>query len=328
VPDCLVRSTNKDRAMIVAVAWKRLSRRSELMSKALGAKLWFFPDRLPYLRGAVCTFLRIMDCKPEILLIQLPQGPLLIESLLLRRTIKCKVVADVHTGFIVNDDWKSLLLNEPFCRFLKYADLVLVHNQLVLDLLPEGLRGKAMVVYDPWFMIEKGAFAKEPEEPYLVFPASFAPDEPLEELISGVIRNCPGTKIYITGNWRRQPRLKRYESDRVIFTGYLPTVQYEELLVGARAVVAGTKREYTSLMAAWEAVAYEKPLALSESATLRETFGDYPVYYNWRDEKSIGDAIMKVIVQKPNLDLRQMLRHQAVLGLQNLLRRLGSGGYH
>jgi glycosyltransferase involved in cell wall biosynthesis len=310
-----------DNRKIAIVAWRKLSRRSQLISKALNAKIWFFRDGIPYIRASLGTLLALIRERPHVTLVQLPQGPLLLETLLLKTLRKYKVVADVHSGFLVTMDWKGWLLNTPFVRFLQKADLILVHNDLVLNLIPMNLRAKTLVVLDPWYLICNGEH-KTGQGDYIVFPASFAPDEPLEEVINSINSFNLDVKIYVTGNWKRQPRITKYASDKIKFTGYLKDGEYYKLLLNAKAIVTGTKREYTSLMSAWEAIAYTKPLALTKTKTLENLFKDYAVFYDWRDSRSIVNAVKTVLSSKPDLRAREKLKIKALESIDILKRKL------
>jgi hypothetical protein len=306
---------------IVIVAWRKLSRRSQLLSKALNAKILFFPDRVPYIKALSSTFFAVTQGNTHTILVQLPQGPLLLEALLLKMLKRCKVVADVHTGFLVTTDWKGLLLNAPFVKFLGKSDLILVHNDFQLNLIPVNFRAKTIVVYDPWYLIGR-AEHKGKQGDYIVFPSSFAPDEPLEEVINSINSFNINVKMYVTGDWRRRPKVINYASDRIIFTGYLREDKYNKLLSNARAIITGTKREYTSLMSAWEAVAYAKPLALTKTETLKRLFGNYAVFYDWRNNESIANAIKTITSSKPNLEACEEFKSKALKGINMLKHRL------
>ncbi|MEM2738748.1 MAG: hypothetical protein QXK93_07185 [Candidatus Bathyarchaeia archaeon] len=302
----------------VIIAWKKLSRRSQLLSKAINAKLWFFPDKVPYIRAFLSTLRIVMQENPRTIIVQLPQGPLLFEALLLKMLKKCKVIADVHTGFLVSTGWKGLLLNFLFVKFLRYADLILVHNSFQLRLIPCSLRIKTLVVFDPWYLISDKKKCMGKQGDYIVIPSSFAPDEPLEEVLKSVDFFDIPVKLYVTGDWSRKPGIIKHASDKVIFTGYLTNEEYYKLLSNAAAVLTGTKREYTSLMSAWEAVAYAKPLALTETDTLKSLFNGYAVFYDWKDSRSIANAIKVVLNIKPNLLLRKELKLKTLESIKML----------
>jgi len=263
----------------------------------------------------------VANAKPGVLIVQLPQGPLLLEALVLRAFHHFRLVADVHTGFLMRWEWKSLLLNTPFKRLLGRCDLVVIHNEKMRELLPEGAKTKALVVYDPWFMI-KPVDQHPVSDRYIVFPASYHPDEPLDEILEVARGLCPEAKIRITGDWRRRPEVKRHESERITFTGYLTNDEYERLIANASGVISGTREEYTALMSAWEAIAYSKPLAITDSQALRESYGDYPIYYNWKAKSSIANAINRLLDSTPDPLSRDRLKDRAVARLEALVSAL------
>jgi glycosyltransferase involved in cell wall biosynthesis len=302
----------------VIVVWRKLSRRSELLAEALNAKLWFFKDNLPYARAALKTLMGIIRRKPKVLVVQLPQGPLLLEAYLLKKLVGCKVVADVHTGFLVSSDWKGLVLNTPFVKLLPLADLIVAHNQTQLQLVPKRVRRKTIVAFDPWHLIETQAKTQAKNESYVVFPASFASDEPLQEVIEAAGRSDLNIKLYITGNWKRKPQLKKYETKKIVFTGYLSSQEFGELLANAAGIIAGTKREYTSLMSAWEAVAYAKPLAVTATATLKDMLQGYAVFYDWKNQESIIKALQKISAATPDLKAREELKQKTLESVKRL----------
>lgn len=253
-----------------------------------------------------------------LVIVQLPQGPLLLEALIIKKLVGCKILADVHSGFLMKWEWKSALLNLPFNAFLTSADLVMVHNEPERSLLPVECREKALVVYDPWNVMPPIKTDSERTRQYIVIPSSFAPDEPIEEILRSISPSKLNIRVYITGNWKRRPSVKKYASEKVVFTGYVPKEDYLRLIANSSAVVAGTKQEYTVLMSAWEAVAYGKPLALSETVTLRSLFQDYAVYYDWRNSQSIIEAFEKVLQHDPSTLSRENLRLRTLKSVRKL----------
>lgn len=310
-------------ATTAIVTWKKIGRRYKLLAKVLGVKLWFFADSAPYVRAFFNTLHKVANQKPKVIIVQLPQGPLLLEALFLKKIMGCKIVSDVHTGFLVTNSWKGLLLNVPFVRFLRYSDLIIMHNEFQLNLIPAKLGKKTIVVFDPWYIaIGSEGNGERKKERYIVFPASFASDEPLEEVICSINSFKIDVTMYITGNWKRQPRLIKYASDHIIFTGYLPNEKYNKLLSRATAVITGTKREYTSLMSGWEAVAYAKPLALTKTGTLKSLFKGYAVFYDWKNSDSIADAIERIVRSEPDMNAREKLKSKTIRSIKILDERL------
>jgi hypothetical protein len=312
----------QDQTNITVIAWKKLSRRSELFAEALNGNLLFFKDKLPYIQAAVKTFISVIRQKPQVLLLQLPQGPLLLEAYFLKKFVGCKIVADIHTGFLLNTNWKSLVLNAPFVKLLPLADIVVAHNEAQLDIIPKSAKSKTVVVYDPWHLIAtEGKISKQ--EKYMVFPASFAPDEPLEEVIKAInTSNNQSLKLYITGDWKRAPELKKIASEKIKFTGFLSNKEFNNLLSGASAIITGTTREYTTMMSAWEAIAYNKPLAVTTTKTLKTMYSNYAVFYNWKNKQNIIEVLQTISVAEPNPKAREELKQKTLQNLDQLKQKM------
>ncbi|MDR0797845.1 MAG: glycosyltransferase [Nitrososphaerota archaeon] len=306
---------------ITVVVWKKLSRRSELLTQALNGKMLFLKDNLLYIRAAFKSLKSILHQKPRVLLLQLPQGPLLLEAYFLKRLIGCKIIADVHTGFLINTDWKGLILNAPFVKLLAFADVIVAHNEIQLEIIPKDARNKTIVVYDPWNFIATGN-KRDKQENYMVFPASFASDEPLKEVIEAINASEYPLKLYITGDWKRAPELKRYTSEKIQFTGFLSNKEFDNLLSNASAVITGTTREYTTLMSAWEAIAYNKPLAITATKTLKAIYAHYAVFYDWKNRQSIIRALQEISIAKPNPKNREALEQKTVQNLNQLKQKM------
>ena len=292
-----------------------------MLSKGVpNTDLWFFKTGPLYIEGFRDTFLRHLKERPSTLILQLPQGPLLLEGVLLKKSFNCKIAVDVHTGFVYGHTTKGLVLNKSFNKLLNYADLVIVHNDDILDILQPSIIEKTEVVYDPWMFIQPTEQTASNER-YLVFPASFAPDEPLAEVLSAVNKH-KNMKVFVTGNFYRNPSLLRFSSSHVEFTGFLKRQDYEKLLANSFGVITGTKDEYTLMMSAWEAVAFQKPLLLSETKTLRNMFEDYATFYNWKSRESILDALSQVSSEHDLNHARKKLKEKTINSLNALTKRL------
>ncbi|MGQ4893306.1 MAG: glycosyltransferase [Candidatus Njordarchaeia archaeon] len=283
------------------IAWRVLSTRSEPIAKCLNFQLFFVKDKPPYLKSIVKTFIKILKKKPNYVAIQLPQGPLLFLTALLKKLFRFLLIADVHTYFLLPVTLKEKLLNQPFIPYLKDCDIILVHNYELKKFLPADLKKKTMVLRDllPEIKISEKTY-KKTNEVILVFPASFAHDEPIENLIRAFKRikkpKNITVKLYITGNWKQMPDLKRkYSSKDIIFTGYLSRRDYLKLINKADVLLALTIYQYTWQSAATEALALGKPLILSRSKALMEVFTEGVIYVDCNNLDSIKTALERII---------------------------------
>ncbi len=287
----------------VFIAWWKAGRRTRSLASALGLKVIEFRDRPPYLRAFRDTSAFLRRFRPSLVFLQLPQGPLLWCASRLKASIDFRLVADVHTAFLVYDSWKGWILNAPFRRLLRKTDLILIHNEVISELLKPDLRGKAVVVYDPLPKLPEGGDIPSSLRgtPYLVMPCSWHGDEPVEYVVSEFLNVASSLKLALTGGPRgRLPRAVKegLREGSVVLTGYLSDRSYAALLRDSLAVIAATTREYTMLSTAWEAISLGKPLLVSETRTLKTVLGGAPMYFRVGVKGSLSGAISKLMSDK------------------------------
>ncbi|MEM1683878.1 MAG: hypothetical protein QXD57_04985 [Ignisphaera sp.] len=296
---------------IMFIAWSRLSRRSRDLAELLNARLMFIPSRAPYLSAFVRTWRYLKEMKPETVFIQLPQGPLLWEVLNLSRSMKFRVVADVHTGFVYLTSLRSFILNKPFHKLLNKTALVLAHNDPQKIFMINYLKldeSKVITVYDPLpkrlnTLVKPEINGLKPQN-FIVLPASWATDEPLDFVVKEFLRSRVSRDyiLVITNEYNRNRNLynkvlniiSREKAHNIVFTGYLSREKYYWLIENSIMIIAVTNREYTMLSAIWEAVAYNKPFITSETNTLRAVIGTYPCFFQMR-EGSLRNILDKCV---------------------------------
>jgi Glycosyl transferase 4-like domain len=100
----------------------------------------------------------------------------------------------------------------------------------------------------------------------------FSPDEPVET-VAAAARALPEVSFRVTGDPARAPEaLRREPSANLTLTGYLERAEYERALREAHVVVVLTTDELSIVRAGYEAVYAQRPLILSATPLLRETF--------------------------------------------------------
>jgi len=107
-------SRNPDSGDVVFVAWSKLSLRTKLLANEIGAHLVFVRGGPPYLKNWLETKKVLKSMKPHVVLVQLPQGPLLFAVLKIAKQLGFHVVADTHTGFVYTASITEKVLNKPF----------------------------------------------------------------------------------------------------------------------------------------------------------------------------------------------------------------------
>ncbi len=278
----------------IYIAWRtRVGRdigiRTRWLPVILRAKLYLLTGAPPYLRQVANTVRAILWNKPKLVIAELPQGPLLLLLSILKFILRFKLVVDVHTAFLIYDDWKGVLLNKPFTPLLQSADLIIVHNSEIFKLLPKRLTKRAILVYDPPRKVTKS----QDESDYILLPASWRSDEPLEYILEEFLAANIKAPLVVTGDYKRREHLyhKYRNTPHIVFTGYLNNEEYLTTLSRAKAVIVTTTREYTLLSAGWEAIYAEKIAIVSETKTLKNLFRDTAIYFKPYTKGSLTKAL-------------------------------------
>lgn len=269
----------------IHIAWIGFQRRQLSMQRFFGFSVHFFPiqRRIPrvkkalaYLKAGMETWRLLHAEKPEVVWVQVPQTPLLWVALLYRflssRTIR--VVADCHNAMF-RAPWNRL----PFTRqVLNACDLVVVHNDSVVEqAIRDGVsESLVVVVEDPpadFSRVESPSCSLP--RPWVLFPASFAADEPIAELFEAA-RLLPDVSFLVTGNVRnlRQEELLLNKPVNLHLLGFVPNHEFDGLVMKADAVLALTIHDGIQLSVCGEAVGAGRPLVVSDTTLLRRL---YPV---------------------------------------------------
>ena len=138
----------------------------------------------------------------------------------------------------------------------------------------------------------------------LVYICTFSSDEPVSEVIEAARMLGSAYTVYITGNNKKYKFLGEEKislPENVIFTGYLEDESYQRLISSCDIIIVLTTQEYTINCGAYEALAVDKPMIISNTKTLKDFF-DSGVEYTDPNCHSICNAIKKV---SENLDSRK-----------------------
>jgi len=269
------------------------------MRHIVGFDCWFYPipksGRLVkivnYARLFVKSVQALRRAAPAIVWVQLPQVPVLWAAMLYRALSSkpIKIVADCHNA----------QLRKPWSHFpltlwsLQKADVILVHNDAVLKQAESNCwpMAKVLVLEDvpamgkdqpPTGLALKHITAPKP---WVVFPASFADDEPIAEVLAAA-RLAPEITFIVTG---RTPtyKLHGHKIDElpanVILPGFLPVDLFDDILREATVVMGLTIEEGIQLSVCNEALGFGRPLVTSDTKILRRLFGDAAVLVDARN---------------------------------------------
>jgi hypothetical protein len=125
---------------------------------------------------------------------------------------------------------------------------------------------------------------------------SFAPDEPISEIIA-TVKQIPDVKFFITGDYNRIYNKILNNNDPTIdnlyYTGFLEYDDYIKLISSMDAVIVLTKRDKTLLSGCSEAIMLEKPLITSNFEVLQKSYNKGTVFVD-NSVQQIVNAITKV----------------------------------
>jgi len=294
----------------VYIAWAGYQRRAVSMQKYLAFELFHLPPNeggklsklLGYFRQTASTLGIIRRSKPDVVWVQLPPN-FIVHVLLAWRFVsasKFKIILDCHNAAL-RRPWLSTPLLASACRA---SDLLIVHNEEVMQQLPENLirhEAAAIVLEDP-----PSSFERErpnlPIENFVLVPCSFHDDEPIEMILAAA-RRAPSIRFKITGKIEKA-QAKGYLKNvpgNVDFTGFVSEDDFNRLLHSSAVVAGVTTYEGIQLSVASEAVGAGKALILSGTRILRGMFGDCAMFFE-NTEESFAEAALQAIRERPRME--------------------------
>jgi len=298
--------------MSIYVAWIDFQRRQDSICKLLDIECKYFPvarsagllrKLIGYVKNIFLTVSFVGMRKPSVVWVQVPQTPALGAVLMAKWLFRLHlvVVADCHNAMF-RKPWSTF----PFSKFLLNAsDFILVHNDDVRDAAKDFIvhPNKILVVPDApavfdangleSFTANQGlAFHDGKREFSAIFPASWAADEPINELIEAIQR-IEDVTLLITGRPKMALAKSLSNDDKVKLTGYLSVNDFDTLLLGADFIFALTRHNDVQLSVCGEALGAGKPLICSDTPTLRRLYTDVAVFAT-NDAEGLSLAIVEM----------------------------------
>jgi len=155
-------------------------------------------------------------------------------------------------------------------RVARRAVTTIVTNDHFADLV-RGWGARATIVRNFPTSYEADPYPMGPELNIAVV-ATFAPDEPLDEVVAAA-RSLPDVRFRVTGDTRRQgATIPSGLPANVELTGFLPLGEYYGLVRGSDAAMVLTTRDHTMQRGACEALSLGTPIITSDWPLLRDYF--------------------------------------------------------
>lgn len=288
--------------------WENQRRNREL-STAFGAKLfeWVEIDDIhnplrKYALGIYRTFATLLTARPQIVFCQNPSLILSCFLVIAKRLFRFRICVDAHNAGLFPAEGRSSILLELAYVVQRYADLSLVTNE-ALKLHVENNGGRAFVLPDRIPSIPVVSPRALTGRVNLLFICSYGADEPYEAVFEAARHLQEDEFVYVTGNYAKRGIAPGSLPPNVILTGYVSEDEYVRLLRSVDATIDLTTRDNCLVCGAYESVAVEKPMVLSDTLALRQYF-NLGAVYAINNAEGIFCAIREVIDRQRELTLQ------------------------
>ena len=306
---------NKNNKKALYFAWLPFQRRQVSMADHFGYESIFLPLRwrtsksmkiFSYMQNMFIMFKYLFRRKPKTVWIQLPQTFLLWPVLIYKLFSKVEVVADCHNAMF-RSPWCKVPLG---LRLLKYVDVVVVHNDSQLVAAENlGISSGLIIVLEDapasFYLVDKEMPLPTVLRPWVLFPGSFAEDEPVSELLE-VAKNMPEVQFFMTGSLEKAKKIIDIEAVPKNFhlMGFMPINEFDQLLCASNIILALTKFDGIQLSVCNEAVGAEKAMVLSNTSLLKDLFPQGTVFVDPLCVESMQKGIEKALLNQEELEVQ------------------------
>jgi len=287
--------------------------RSRVLAKEMKAAFYTFTlfgnskylSVLRYPIAILQTFFTLIKERPDVFIVPNPSTVLAFFSALVKPIFNYMLIIDEHTPFpeghaLAFKGMKKLLSTYLSKHYFKQCDILIVTKELHKARINNATLKEIFILPDkiPAFDYE---FEQTPlkGQHNILYICSFLRDEPWKEVIRAAELLDKDTYMYISG---RNTLDKDDLPQNVVLTGFIPNKDYQNLLRSVDIVMVLSTKQDSLLCGAYEAVAAEKPLILSEMRSLMEYFNTGTVFTK-NNSKDIAHSIHLAI--KDNLRLKE-----------------------
>lgn len=318
---------------MIWITWEN-QRRNRSISKELNINLYELSeiDKIrnivkKYITGLGKTLKIIRENKPKVIVTQNPSIILSIFSVLYCKIFGLISIVDAHNSGLFPKEGQSKIMMIFSHAIQKFTDLTIVTNKNLKQHVKNN-GGRAFVLQDPVPEIPKTSREVLGSGFNCLFICSFADDEPYQNVIEAAKMLPSEIHIYITGNFKKRKINHSDVPENITFLGYLSEQKYIAMLNSVNVTIDLTEREDCLVCGAYESVATEKPMILSDTKALRDYFYKGAIF-TANSPKSIKKSILNAKnefekLSKEILELKNELPIQWQIKKKKLLRIMNS----
>ena len=284
------------------LTWE-IQRRNRTLSKKLDATLYELISKKKglarYAELIVKSYQVLINEKPRLLFVQNPSLVLALWAVLNRPFFSYRLIVDAHNAGLYPAEGKSALLALVASFVIRFADITLVTNA-PLALVVINKKGRPFVLPDPLpDLLPKPAHKHRAKtKAALTYVCTWANDEPTRDVMDAARELGDVLTLYITGrppSWVKTLNLPA----NIVLTGFLSEADYLDLLQSSDALIVLTTRENCLNCGAYEGVALEKPMILSDTEVIRNYFNK-GIVYSKANKIALVDAIRTLLTTGAN----------------------------
>jgi glycosyltransferase involved in cell wall biosynthesis len=207
------------------------------------------------------------------------------------------LIIDSHTDALQSRIWKWSL---PLHRFLSRRALTTIVTNDYLSQTVAQWGARTQIIVDVPSDLPTGRPYPTGYPFNIAMISSFAPDEPLDEVIE-VACSLPEVGFYVTGDpVQGFKRLPASLPPNLRLTGFLPDDEYYGLLRSVQAVMALTTEDHTMQRGACEAVWLSQPIITSDWPLLRQAFHKGTIHVD-NTVEGIRSGVLQMRARYPQL---------------------------
>jgi glycosyltransferase involved in cell wall biosynthesis len=268
-----------------------------------------------YVMLLIATLVTFLKERPTLIVVQNPSLVLALFTVYYGKFMRTPVLVDAHNAgvypqlFISGSNGINRWLKRLAWHLFRQARLTIVTNDGLKEYV-EGHGGRTVVLPDrvPSLPPQQKRVSLKGRSNILCI-CSYDVDEPYMEVLAAASQINPQIFVYFTGRYKGKEDLANMAPSNVVFTGYLPEQEFVNLLWSCDVVLDLTTRRDCLVCGAYEAVAAEKPMILSDSKVNRELFSKGALYVN-NTANDIARQIERAVarlehLQKDCIELRR-----------------------
>ncbi len=301
------------------ITWERQTR-NQSASSYIDVPLFeiIYPESRPvlrYLRSSLKTIRLLTRHNPKYVFSQNPSIVLSILTVVLKRIASYKVIIDAHNSGIYGAENKTGLIKTINKFIIRSADAVIVTNSHLANYV-HSVGGTPIVLPDP---LPQLSINRNPAPPATTLQrklkalciTSWSMDEPFLNILDAASNFEQEIDFYFSGNFHKvKTEIPDCLPDNIKLLGFIDEKDFFYHLFTSDFCIDLTNRSDCMVCGAYESIAAEKPIILSNTDVQKRYFSKGAVFCE-NTSTGISDAIKTMVVNVKSLkNEAEELKHE------------------